>query len=114
MKVQYIEIVTHDVDAVCAVYSEIHCVTFSKPDQNVGGVRTAVLEEGLTLGVRAPMHSSENPVVRPYILVEDIEEAVGNAEIAGAQTIVPPMPIPGKGRCAIVSVGGIELGLWQL
>jgi predicted enzyme related to lactoylglutathione lyase len=114
MKIQYVEIVTPDVDAVCAVYVELHGVSFSDPDQNVGGARTAGLEDGVTLGVRSPMHAGEKPVVRPYILVEDIDAAVEKAEKAGAQTIVPPMPIPGKGKCAIVYQGGIELGLWQL
>lgn len=114
MKVQYIEIVTPDVDAICAIYSRIHGVAFSEPDRNVGGARTAGLGNDVTLGVRSPMHAGENPVVRPYIVVDDIEAAVRHAEQAGAQTIVPPMPIPGKGMCAIVYQGGIELGLWQL
>jgi predicted enzyme related to lactoylglutathione lyase len=114
MKVQYLEIVTPDVDAVCSLYSKIHGVSFSEPDQNVGGARTAGLEDNVTLGVRSPMHAGEHPVVRPYIVVEDIEVAVRHAEQTGAQIIVPPMPIPGKGMCAIVYQGGIELGLWQL
>jgi predicted enzyme related to lactoylglutathione lyase len=51
--------------------------------------------------------------VRPYWLVEDIEAAVAAAEEAGAQIALPPMELPGHGRCAIYFAGGVEHGLWQ-
>jgi uncharacterized protein len=59
------------------------------------------------------VHDGERPVVRPYILVDDIESAVEAAEGVGAEIIVPPMEIPGHGR-AILFHGGIESGLWQV
>ena len=114
MRIHYLEIVTMDVETVCNLYSRMHGVTFSDPDQSLGGARTANLENGATLGIRAPMHDAEKPVVRPYILVEDIEETVAAAADAGAIIAVPPMEIPGRGTCAIVIQGGVEAGLWQL
>jgi uncharacterized protein len=51
--------------------------------------------------------------VRPYILVENLEDAVTAASAAGAEIIVPPMELPGHGRCALLHQGGIESGLWQ-
>ena len=114
MRIHYLEIVTTDVETVCTLYSTTHGVTFGDSDQNLGGARTARLASGGMLGVRAPMHDGEKPVVRPYILVEDIEAAVAAAAKSGAEIAVPPMSIPGHGTCAIVFQGEIEAGLWQV
>lgn len=114
MQIHYLEIVTPDVETICTHYSNIHGVTFGDADQNLGGARTARLANGGMVGVRAPMHDGERPVVRPYVLVEDIEAAVAAAAEAGAEITVPPMSIPGHGTCAIVYQSGIESGLWQV
>ena len=71
MHIQYLEIVKTDVETACTLYSKMHGVSFSDADHNLGGARTARLANGGTLGVRAPMHDAERPVVRPYILVKD-------------------------------------------
>ena len=114
MQIQYLEIVTPDVDAVCEVYAQLHDAEFGESDQNLGGARTAKLENGGMLGVRAPLRDTENPVVRPYLLVEDIQAAVDTAAKAGAEVAVPPMEIVGYGTFAIVIQGGIDSGFWQL
>lgn len=113
MKIYYLEIVTKDVEAVCTLYSTTHGLTFGAADTNLGGARTTRLAHGELLGVRAPLHEGERPVVRPYGLVENLDTAVAAAARAGAEVIVPPMKIPGHGTCAIVYLGGIESGLWQ-
>ena len=69
---------------------------------------------GGMLGVRAPMHESEEPVVRPYLLVDDIEAATAAAVVSGAEIAHPPMEIPEQGKFAIYIQGGIQHGLWQL
>ena len=114
MKIQYLEIVTPEVDAVCDAYSRLHDATFGESDPNLGGARTANLAGGGMVGVRAPLRATEEPVVRAYILVEDIQAAVDTAAKAGAEVAVPPMELPGHGVCAIVIQGGIESGFWQL
>ena len=81
---------------------------------SLGGARTATLEDGGMVGVRGPLRDTEDPVVRPYILVEDIQAAVDVAAQSGAQVALPPMPLGDHGTCAIVIQGGIECGLWQL
>ena len=78
-----------------------------------GNARTADLAGGGRIGVRAPMRETEKPVVRPYLLVDDIEAAVKAARDAGAEIAMPPMPIPGQGTFSIYILGGIEHGLWQ-
>jgi predicted enzyme related to lactoylglutathione lyase len=114
MKIQYLEIVTKDVDAVCAAYASAHHVEFGDPDAGLGNARTARLAGGGLVGVRAPMRDTEAPVVRPYWLVEDIGAAVAAAVHAGGEVAHPPMEIPGHGTFAIYLQGGNDHGLWQL
>ena len=47
MQVQYLEIVTPDVDAVCAAYAQVHGVQFGEPEAGLGGARTAALAGGI-------------------------------------------------------------------
>ena len=114
MTIQYLEIVTTDVDGACRLYSQMHGVTFGDADQNLGGARTANLANGGMLGIRAPLRPTEKPVVRPYVLVEDIKASVAAAAKSGAETAMPPTEIAGYGQFAIVIHGGIDSGLWQL
>ena len=114
MKIHYLEIVTPDVDAVCETYSKLHDLKFGESDPNLGGARTAKMASGGMLGVRAPMRDDEKPVVRHYILVEDIQATVDAAAKSGALVALPPMALAGHGTCAIVIQGGIETGFWQL
>jgi uncharacterized protein len=113
MQVYYLEIVTEEVDAVCAAYAATSGVQFGESDAGLGGARTAELWGGGLLGVRAPMHESEDPVVRPYWLVDDIQVAVAAAIEAGAELAHPPMELPGHGTFAIYIQGGVQHGLWQ-
>ncbi|MDX1500193.1 MAG: hypothetical protein R3176_09865 [Woeseiaceae bacterium] len=114
MQIQYLEIVTPDVDAVCAAYGKAHGITFGEPDASLGNARTAETAGGGKIGVRAPMHEDEEPVVRPYWLTDDIEAAVSAATDAGGVIAHPPMEIPGHGTFAIYILGGVHHGLWQL
>jgi predicted enzyme related to lactoylglutathione lyase len=114
MLVQYLEVVTADVDATCSALAELHGVRFSEPDASLGNARTAMLEGGGRVGVRAPMRADEEPVVRPYVLVDDIDAAVKTAEAAGGEIAMFATEIPGHGKFAIYLVGGIQYGLWEL
>ena len=113
MQTRYLEIVTPDVDAVCAAYEAAHGVRFADPEPALGNARTAPLGDGGRIGVRAPMSEVETPIVRPYLLVDDIEAAVKSAADAGAEIAHPPMELPGQGTFAIVIHGGVQHGLWQ-
>ena len=113
MQIQYLEIVTPDVDALCNQYSAIHGITFREPDANLGGARTAELDGGGQIAIRGPLRETETPVIRPYVLVDDIEASVAAAADAGAEVAIPSMEIPGHGTIAVVIQGGIECGLWQ-
>jgi len=106
VKIQYLEIVTPEVDATCTALATAHGVEFGDPVAMLGNARTADLKDGGRIGVRAPMRASEQPVVRPYVLVDDIEAAVKAAEAAGAKVALPPMEIPGQGTFSIYILGG--------
>ena len=113
MQVQYLEIVTPNVDETCAALAAQHGVTFGEPAAMLGNARTATLTGGGRIGVRGPMRPDEAPVVRPYMLVDDIEAAIAAAEAAGAEFAMRATQIPGEGTFAIYLLGGIEHGIWQ-
>jgi hypothetical protein len=67
-----------------------HKVPFGEPDARLGNARSGEL-----VGVRAPLRETEELVVRPYWLVDDIVAAVAAVVQAGVQ-------------------GGNDHGFWQL
>lgn len=114
MKLHYLEVVAVNVDAVCAAYEAAHGSTFGLADPLLGGARTASLPDGGSVGVRGPLRATEEPIVRPYWLVDDIEAAVAAVAEQGAFIAHPPLEIPGRGTFAIYIQGGANHGLWQL
>ena len=113
VQVQYLEIVTPSVDSTVAILAEQHGVIFGEPEAGFGNARIADLENGGRIGVRAPIGTQETPVVRPYMLVEDIETASAAAEAAGGEFAMRATEIPGQGKFAIYFLGGIQHGLWE-
>ena len=114
IRVQYLEIVTPDVDATCSALEKLHGVSFGEPEAVLGNARTAPLAGGGRIGVRAPLRDDEEPVVRPYVLVDDIESAVKTAEAAGGEFAMFATEAPGLCKFAIYFQGGIQYGLWEL
>jgi len=114
MQIQYLEIVTENVEETCAALAALHGVTFGEPEAMLGHARVATMKDGGRIGVRAPMAEHETPIVRPYILVEDIEAAISAAEAAGAEFAMKATEMPGYGTFAIYFLGGVQYGLWQL
>lgn len=114
IQVHYLEVVTPNVEHLCASFSQTLDVSFSDAVAELGGARTANLSSGGTLGIRAPMHDAEEPTTRPYYLVTDIDKAVSGAKDSGAEIAVPPMEIPGRGKCAIIMFGPVQSGFWQV
>lgn len=114
MHIHYLEIVSNDVDATCAALAAVHGADFAAPEAMLGNARLATLKEGGRIGVRAPMAEHDHPVVRPYLLVDDIEAASKAAEAAGAEFAMRATEIPGHGTFAIYFLGGVQYGLWQV
>lgn len=114
MQIHYLEIVTPNVEETCAAFAAQHGARFSAPEPTFGHARIAMLADGGRIGVRAPMRADEAPVVRPYMLVGDIEAASRAAEAAGAHFAMRATEIPGHGAFAIYFIGEIQHGLWQV
>ena len=114
MQIHYLEIVTRDVNATCEAYQAANRLTFGEPVPELGNARTAELANGGRIGVRLPMSEVEQPLVRPYWLVEDLDQALDAIVVSGAEVAHPPLTLPGHGRFAIYIQSGVQQGLWQL
>ena len=114
MQLHYLEIVTPEVEAICRTYQENLGARFGEPEPMLGNAHVAQLPSGGRVGVRAPMRDTEEPVIRPYYLVDDIAAETQKAADAGAEIALPPTELPGLGQFSIFIQGGIELGFWQV
>ncbi len=66
MKLDYLEVVSHDADAVCKkVYELSGFVSFNEPNDSLGGVKTCTIHDGSIVGVRGPLCENEEPIVCP-------------------------------------------------
>lgn len=113
MTVGYLEIITPDVDSACALYEQLHGLSFGPKDESLGQARTAKKPDGSLIGIREPLAAHEGPMVRAYLAVPDIHEAVRAAEKQGATTAYPPTKQGDHGSFAIVIRHDVEHGLWQ-
>jgi len=53
-------------------------------------------------------------VIRAYINVASLEDAVAAAEANGGSVVTPPTDVPGQGRfAAVIDSEGSEIRLWQ-
>jgi predicted enzyme related to lactoylglutathione lyase len=113
MAVHYLEIVTSDVDTLTALYERMHGLSFGPPDADLGEAHVATRPDGTLIGIRKPLAAHEEPIVRTYLAVEDIQQAVKTAEDSGAVIAYPPTRQGQRGTFAIVIQGGVQHGLWQ-
>lgn len=113
MGVHYLEIVSNDVDALCALYERMHGLSFGQPDPDLGHARVATRADGTMVGIRKPLAAHETPIMRTYLAVEDIQRAAKEAEAGGALVAYPPTRQGQRGTFAIVIQGGVQHGLWQ-
>jgi uncharacterized protein len=90
MTVHYLEIVSNDVDTLTALYQRVHGLSFGPPDADLGQARVATRADGTLVGIRKPLAAHEQPIMRTYLAVEDIHQAVKNAEDSGAAIAYPP------------------------
>jgi hypothetical protein len=113
MAVHYLEIVSNDADEAIALYERMHGLSFGPPDADLGQARVATRADGSLVGIRKPLASHEQPVMRAYLAVEDIQRAVKDVEEVGAVVAYPPTRQGQRGTFAIVIHGGVQHGLWQ-
>ena len=113
MRVHYLEFVCGDVSAQCAALEASHHLSFGSPVPELGNARVAEGAGGTRVGVRAPLADHEQPIIRPYLAVDDIGLAISEAEAKGAIVAYPPTEQGDTGTWAIYILGDLQVGLWQ-
>ena len=113
MAVHYLEIVTDDVDTLVGLYEQVHGLSFGPPAPDLGQARVATQSDGTVLGIRKPLAAHEQPIIRTYLEVKDIQRATKKAEESGATLAYPPTRQGDHGTFAIVIQGDVEHGLWK-
>jgi predicted enzyme related to lactoylglutathione lyase len=113
MSIHYVEIVSEEMEALTGLYLRVHGLTFGPPDPDLGEARVATGADGTLVGIRKPLAAHEQPIIRTYLAVEDIQQAVKKAEESGAAIAYPPTRQGARGTFAIVIQGGVQHGLWQ-
>ncbi|MES2639400.1 MAG: hypothetical protein V4850_07940 [Myxococcota bacterium] len=113
MAVDYLEIVSTDVDTLAGLYQRVHGLSFGPPDPDLGQARVATRADGSLVGIRKPLAAHEQPIMRTYVAVADIQKAAKEAEEHGATIAYPPTRQGQRGTFAIVIQGGVQHGLWQ-
>jgi predicted enzyme related to lactoylglutathione lyase len=113
MAVHYLEIVTTDDDTITGLYERIHGLSFGPSDPDLGHARVATRADGTLVGIRKPLAAHEEPIIRTYLAVDDIQQAVNKAEEHGALVAYPPTRQGQRGIFAILIQSGLQHGLWQ-
>lgn len=113
VSLHYLEIVTDDVDALCATYEKVHGLKFGSEDADLGQARVATQADGSRIGIRKPLAEHEQPILRTYLEVDDIAAAVKKAEEGGAVIAYPPTKQGDSGTWAIFIQADLQHGLWQ-
>ena len=88
-------------------------LSFGPPDPDLGQARVATRADGTLVGIRKPMSAHEQPIMRSYVAVENIQQAVEKAEEHCATVAYPPTRQGQRGTFAIVIQGDVQHGLWQ-
>ena len=113
MAVHYLEIVSNDADTLTGLYQRMHGLSFGPPDPDLGQAQVATQADGTLVGIRKPLAAHEQPIMRSYLAVDDIQQAVKKAEEHGAVVAYPPTRQGQRGTFAIVIQSDVQHGLWQ-
>ncbi len=113
MPVHYLEIVSNDGDDLIGLYQRMHGLSFGPPDPDLGDARVAAQADGSLVGIRKPLAAHERPIIRTYLAVDDIKQALEKAQESGATIAYPPNQQGKQGTFAILIQGDVEHGLWQ-
>lgn len=111
--VHYLEIVSDDADTLVGLYERVSGLAFGPPDADLGQARVATQADGGLVGIRKPLAAHEQPIIRTYVAVADIQQAVECAAAHGAMVAYGPTRQGRRGTFAVVIQGGVQHGLWQ-
>jgi predicted enzyme related to lactoylglutathione lyase len=112
-EITHIELPADDLDRAKAFYEAVAGWSFGKMEgsDDYWLFRTGEGSGG-AIGKRGHDVSA---VIRPYISVDRLEDAVAAAESHGGKIVQPPTDIAGMGRyAAVLDTEGTEIGLWEV
>jgi uncharacterized protein len=110
--ITHIEFPADDVDRARSFYAAVAGWDLSEME-GFPGYLVFRSEEGHGGGL-GKRGESVGDVVRVYITVDKLEDAIAAAEQHGGSVVTPPSQIPGMGRWAAVRDSeGSEIGLWE-
>lgn len=112
--IHYLEIVSDEVERTRELLSRAHGWSFGEPQPDLGNAVVAELPGGSRCGIRAPMSPEEQPIVRTYLRVDDVDAEARRAVEHGAMLALAPTQLGAHGTIAIYFIGGIQQGIWQL
>jgi len=107
------ESVGNEVDALTGLYQHTHGLSFGLPGPDLGQARVATQANGALVGIRDPLAADEQPIVRTYFAVEDIQHVVKKAGESGATIAYPPNPPGQPGHLRNRDPGRRGHGHWQ-
>jgi len=113
-EIHYLEIVASEPEATRDFYGQAFGWEFEDAAPELGNAFVATLPNGSLYGIRGTLSEQEQPVVRTYVRVPDIEAATKKATELGATLMLGAIELPGRGKIAIYSIGGVEQGVWQV
>jgi hypothetical protein len=110
--ITHVEIPADDVERAKRFYTAVAGWDFSAMDGYPDYFLFRTGEgSGGALGKRG---ESVGSVIRDYITVDRLEDAVAAAEQNGGRVVTPPSDVPGQGRyAAVLDSEGNEIGLWE-
>lgn len=111
-EITHVEIPADDVERAKRFYAAVAGWEFSSMEGFPGYFLFRSSEgSGGALGKRG---ESVGSVIRDYISVDRLEDAVAAAEQHGGRVVTPPSDVPGQGRfAALLDSEGNEIGLWE-
>lgn len=115
--VVHTEFASKDADATCKFLGDVFGLQFENGGTPESGDywMFGSEEDGVGGAVRPLMPEDQGHAYSaPYIGVEDIDATIAAAEAAGAEVMVPKVPIPGMGWFAwFQAPGGVVVAAWQ-
>ena len=111
----WVDLFTHDQDKARAFYGELFGWTADDPNPDFGGYMNFVKDGAWIAGCMTNDGSSGQPDAWSiYLSSPDAEATVDAATKAGAQVIVPAMPVGDLGKMGVViDPSGAAIGLWE-
>jgi predicted enzyme related to lactoylglutathione lyase len=117
--VGWVDLMTSDVEAARAFYSDLFGWTSQDMPTPMGPNYTQFYKDGKVVAGMGPLPPDMSAAGVPsqwnsYVIVEDLDSKLAKVGPAGGQVVMPAMDVMTQGRMAMVAdPSGAVIGLWQ-